>query len=63
MIKKSFKVACAAFGVVILFSCSDRVESVDTVTNESVFVNQDEAIEIAKRFIQNNGTDAAATRA
>ena len=40
VIKKSFKVACAAFGVVILFSCSDRVESVDTVTNESVFVNQ-----------------------
>ena len=63
IIKKSFKVACAAFGVVFLFSCSDRVESVDTVTNESVFVNQDEAIEIAKRFIQNNGTDAAATRA
>lgn len=61
--RKIFKAVFALFGMICLFSCTDQVETPVPSTDENVYISQEEAIEIAKRFIKSNGTDAAITRA
>lgn len=64
ILKKLFKVAMAVFGFAFFFSCSDQVDNpAEPVSDANVYVSQDEAIEIAKRFIKNNGPESAVTRA
>ena len=48
----------AVFGFAFFFSCSDQVDNpAEPVSDANVYVSQDEAIEIAKRFIKNNGPE------
>ncbi len=64
ILKKLFKVAMAVFGFAFFFSCSDQVDNpAEPVSDANVYVSQDEAIEIAKRFMKNNGPESAVTRA
>lgn len=54
----------AVFGFAFFFSCSDQVDNpAEPVSDANVYVSQDEAIEIAKRFMKNNGPESAVTRA
>lgn len=61
--QKLFSAAFAALGLTMLSACSDKVDGLDTTVNNDVYVSQDEAIEIAKRFINSTGPEGAITRA